>query len=391
MKKPRVAIILTHRIQYFINLFDELHRRNNLELLVIYAHETKVVQDNGFGRKISWDNRAHTSFNQVVLPDSATRPHGPFLNSRSRHLAHTLAEFQPDLLYLNGYMNAIQLQAWWWALRHQVPYLLRCDGDNIGRRSAWKAAVRRKLVFPFTRGACKVTHQGAQNKAFWAANGATEAQLVWVPCVSDSQIFRVQAFVSAAARQEFRTQYNTGPGDLALVISGKLESRKRPQDAIRALALCKDLPVRLWILGSGVLEEELKNLARELGVNDKITWLGFKNQSQIPAILQAADILLHTSQADPWPYAILDGAISGLALLLSDHTGSHPDWMAKPAAGMVFGVGKPDEIAGCLKTFVTQPKLLKACQQAAVTRAADYTETNFCDIFEGLVTACRRP
>ena len=116
-----------------------------------------------------------------------------------------------------------------------------------------------------------------------------------------------------------------------------------------------------------------------------INWLGFKNQSEIPGILQAADILIHTSQADPWPYAILDGAISGMALLLSNRTGSYPDWMAAPAGGMVFETGNIAQIADCLKTFVTNPLRLKAFQQAAEARAAHYTETTFCEIFEGLV------
>lgn len=388
MDKPRVVWLLTHRIQYFVNLLEELHQRGNIDVKAIYAHETANFQDKGFGRKISWDNRAETTFADEVLPDSAQRPHGPFLNSRSRHLSSALATFNPDVVHLNGYTNAIQLQGWVWAMRHRLPYLIRCDGDNIGKKRGWKSAIRRQLVRPITTNAAKVMYQGQQNRDFWETNGARSDQLVWVPCVSDSQVFRVTAFEHEDARQQFRAGLGSAPDEIVFVMSGKLEPRKRPADAIQAIARMRHLPIKLWFLGSGVLTDELKTLSQHLGVEEKIRWLGFQNQSQIPAILQASDVLLHASQMDPWPYAILDGAISGTALLLSDRTGSYPDWMAPPSAGRVFECGNVSQLAQAMEVMATHPEQLQAYRQAARSRAAAYTESTFCDIFEQAVFKC---
>ncbi|HHP7245966.1 MAG TPA: glycosyltransferase family 4 protein [Elainellaceae cyanobacterium] len=390
MDKPRVVWLLTHRIQYFTNLLEELHHRGNVEVKAIYAHETANFQDKGFGRKISWDNRHTTSFPNDVLHDSAERPHGPLLNSRSRYLDKALNDFKPHVVHLNGYTTAIQLQGWWWAIRHQVPYLIRCDGDNIGKKTGWKSTIRRQIVRPITGNASKVMYQGRQNREFWESNGANDHQLVWVPCVSDSQVFRVTAFETDASRQRFRADIGAAAHETVFVMSGKLEPRKRPSDAIRALARLTDLPIKLWFLGSGQLEAELKTLSQQLGVDDQITWLGFRNQSQIPAILQAADVLLHASQMDPWPYAILDGAISGTALLLSDRTGSYPDWMADPPAGLVFECGNVEHLAQCMTAMATDSAQLMSYRDAAKTRAADYTESTFCNIFEQAVFECLR-
>lgn len=384
-KNPRVAWLLTHRIQYFVNLLDELQQRDNVEVLAVYAHETQSFRDRGFGLNINWDNREKTGFAEKLLPDSAQRTYGPFLNSRSRELDKVLKEWQPDFIYLNGYTHAISIQGWRWADRHNVPFAIRCDGDTLTEKVAWKSAIRRKLVSVITGDAYRVTHQGRENKKFWQENGATEKQLIWTPCVSDSEVFRVKAFENEAERQSFRQAHEVGENDVVFVVSGKLIPRKRPADAIHAIAQNRDLPLRLWFLGSGELEAELKALATQLQVSDKIYWWGFRNQSEIPKILQGADVLLHPSQADPWPYSILDGAISGLALLLSNKTGSYPDWMADPPAGKAFACGDIDDLSRCIQEMVRDRDQLQAYQNAAQTRSQEYTESNFCQIFEDMV------
>ncbi|MEC4805279.1 MAG: glycosyltransferase family 4 protein [Jaaginema sp. PMC 1079.18] len=384
-KTPRVAWLLTHRIQYFVNLLDELQQRGNVAVLAVYAHETQSFRDRGFGLNISWDNREQTGFAEKLLSDSAQRTYGPFLNSRSNELGKVLDEFQPDFIYLNGYTHAISIQGWWWAKTHNVPFAIRCDGDTLTQKVAWKSAIRRKLVSVITGDAYRVTHQGRENQQFWRENGATEAQLVWTPCVSDSQVFRVKAFESEGEQAKFRQAHEVAENEVVFVVSGKLIPRKRPADAIKAIAQYRDLPLRLWFLGSGELEGELQALATQLGVSERIYWWGFRNQSEIPKILQAADVLLHPSQADPWPYSILDGAISGLALLLSNRTGSYPDWMATPPAGKAFACGDIDDLGRCLREMEGDRAQLQVYQNAAQQRAQEYTESKFCQIFENMV------
>lgn len=385
--KPRVAWLLTHRIQYFTNLLDELHRRDKVDVMAVYAHETQSFRDSGFGLNIKWDNRDNTAFTEILLPDSSKRVIGPFLNSRSRELNKVLNHWRPDFIYLNGYTDAICIQGWRWAVNHGIPFAIRCDGDTFKLRSPLKAKFRRRLVSLVTRNAYRVTYQGRENRKFWQENGSNDDQLLWVPCVSDSQIFRVRAFATEADRQSFRRANNVGLNDIVFIVSGKLSPTKRPADAIYAIAKCPELPLKLWFLGSGELEAELRALATRLNVTEKIHWWGFRNQSECPKILQAADVLLHPSQADPWPYSILDGAISRLALLLSNKTGSYPDWMAPPSAGITFKCGDIENLSQCLEKLVCDRVQLKSYQDSAYERSNEYTESVFCQIFEDMVVS----
>lgn len=385
--KVRVALIFSHRIQYFTNLLDELQRRGRVDVCAIYAHETARINDQGFGRRIRWDNRTTAVFPEIVLSRSARRPHGRFLNSFSLELFTALRDFAPDAVHLNGYSNSIQWLGWSWAVARGVPVLGRGDGDTLGQstRSPW--ALQMMLARMFTRRLAHLFYQGEENRAFWLLRGARAERMSWVPCVSDGQLFRTNAFSSPAERDVFRGELGARPGDVIFVVSGKLEARKRPADAIEALARSGTDSARLWFLGSGPLEKELVVLARERGLEGRIAWLGFRNQSGMPRLLQAADVLLHPSERDPWPYSILEGAISGLALLLSDRVGSHPDWIAGAGAGRVFSCGNADQLANFLHHFATEPDELAKFKTAASRAGENYTESNFCERFEGVVKA----
>ena len=381
----KIAFIFTHRIQYFTNLLDELDRRGRVKVAAFHAHETTTSRDAGFAREIAWDNREKTQYPETVLADSAARSHGPFLHSFSRKLGEALDRFEPDVVHLNGYNSVIQWQALLWAKRRGIPTLARGDGDTLAglRRSAF--APQTVVARTFARSVDHVFHQGIENEKFWLGRGVSPARLSWIPCVSDGEIFRKNAFPEDKQRTAFREKHGVGPADVVFIISGKLEARKRPADAVEALARCGDTHARVWVLGSGPLQEELKVLAREQGVEHRITWLGFRNQTELPAVLQAADALVHPSAQDPWPYSILEGVISGLALLLSNRVGSYPDLITKAGAGEVFAVGDVGALARQMAKFTDNRTLRESYQQAARAEAARYTESAYCDRLEAVV------
>jgi glycosyltransferase involved in cell wall biosynthesis len=237
----------------------------------------------------------------------------------------------------------------------------------------------------FTRSAAHVFFQGGENRKYWLARGATPERMSWIPCVSDSQVFRRPAFATELERSAFRAANNAGAGDVVFVVSGKLEPRKRPADAIEAFARCEVGNARLWFLGSGPLQEELCALAKSRTVEKKITWFGFRNQNELPTVLQAADVLLHPSEQDPWPYSVLEGAVSGLALLLSNRVGSYPDWQEPPSPAIVFGCGDIGELVDAIKSLALDHTKLTEVRRAAKAKSSRYTEQEFSERFESAV------
>jgi len=384
---PRVAFIFTHQIQYFTNVLDELHRRGKINILAIYAHQTGQLHDAGFERVIEWDNRIDRLFPSVLLADTVKRRLDVFTSSFSLGLFRELERFNPDIIHLNGYSTAIQWLGWLWALLHRKRIIVRGDGDTLVTSGGKRHLIGRSLSTLFTRFAHHVFYQGEENRKFWLARGAKARRLSWIPCVSDNLVFRTRAFTSDEERRNFRSQARAAADDVVFVVSGTLTARKRPADVLRALAQLPDPRCKVWFLGSGPLERELRDLAVSLGIEDRIHWWGFRNQTEMPRILQAGDVLLHLSERDPWPYSVLEGALSGLALLLSDCTGSHPDLIRAAGAGETFMCANIENLRDKMSFFVANPSLRMAYREAAVSESTKYSETSFCDIFEGTVAA----
>jgi len=387
---PRIAFIFTHRIQYFTNLLDELQRRGRIEPVAVYAHETAALTDSGFGRRISWDNRRDSNFAEVLLPHSAKQAQGRFFSSFDIAVARSLDRLKPDCIHLNGYAKAIQWQAWRWARKHKVPILLRGDGDTLDGDNRRRSFARNWLARIFTSAAAHVFFQGEENRKYWVARGAVPGKMSWLPCVSDSAVFHRPAFRDEEARQAYRRQHGADSDDVVFVVSGKLISRKRPSDALRMLAQDPSTRIKVWFLGSGPLETELKMLAASLGVTSRVYWWGFRNQTEMPFVLQAADVLLHLSQTDRWPYSVLDGAASGLALLLSDRTGSYPDWLELPPACVIFPCGNIPELVSVAAHLAQDKPRRTELQRLAKSKSNRYTEREFSERFETAVFSVLR-
>ncbi|GLB58984.1 glycosyltransferase family 4 protein [Cytobacillus sp. NCCP-133] len=106
------------------------------------------------------------------------------------------------------------------------------------------------------------------------------------------------------------------PNDAIMLLSvGELGSRKNHEVAIRALAKAEHKNLYYVICGSGDLEQYLKNLSKELGVSDKILFLGFRKD--IAELIKCADIYVFPSQREGLGIAALEGMAGGLPLISS--------------------------------------------------------------------------
>lgn len=389
-RKPKVVWLFTHRIQYFTNLLDELEARGKVENLAVYAIETTSMVDLGFQRIICWDNRPTAAFREIVLkPELTVRGLG-FWASYCSEVWRLLRAESPDFVMINGYSSAIAWQGFMWCACHRVPFGLRGDGDTLRKRAWWKRILRQAAVAPFASRASLVLHQGVENRRFWQTNGAKQDRFVWVPCVSDTSLFGPAAFPEEDARADFRRLHGATAGDVVFICSGKLEPRKRQIDILHAAAIADAPRAKYWFLGSGPDSERLMDAASKLGIADRCTWLGFQNQTAMPKCLAAADVLVHPSENDPWPYAVLEGARVGLPLLLSHLVGSTPDWLATPTAALSFPCGNTAALAAAIRALEADNVLRQSLGSAAMTHAARHTEPYFAEIIENAVASTVR-
>jgi len=164
--------------------------------------------------------------------------------------------------------------------------------------------------------------------------------------------------------------------DIRLVYLGVLDGSRGIDVAIRAARHLKDqdCPVTFVVVGDGPNREELRNLANQLDVSDRVEFTGRLSFSRVQDIMARSDVGLIAHYAtDAWnttiPNKLFDYMSSALPVVVSD---------AKPMArivrqegcGKVFKDRNPHDLARCIKDLRDPGvrRRLGKCGQAAIHR-----------------------
>lgn len=170
-------------------------------------------------------------------------------------------------------------------------------------------------------------------------------------------------------------------GPVVRILSvGRLVEKKGVEIALRALArLPRDLgDWRYEVGGSGPLLEDLKRLAGELGLDDRVEFLGSLDSAAVRRRLEAADIFLLPSltakngDMEGIPVALMEAMASGACVVSTHHSGI-PELVAHGACGLLAQEGDVDDLVVQLKRALAEPAL----RQALARRARRKVEAEF--------------
>lgn len=145
-----------------------------------------------------------------------------------------------------------------------------------------------------------------------------------------------------------------------IVSSGRiLNSIKGHDIALKALALATKghgLPFEYFIAGTGPDLDALRALASKLGIEKKVTFLGWVEPHDLFSLYHNSDILIHPSPVhDPFPNAILEGMAAGLIVLASDTCGSAVDRIKNGINGFIHRAGDFNGLAEQLQFLFKNP------------------------------------
>jgi len=114
------------------------------------------------------------------------------------------------------------------------------------------------------------------------------------------------------ARYAIRAALGIPESEIVVGIVGRLVPVKNHELLFRAQPLLEEAlkrPVRIMVVGSGLREGELMGYARELGIQDRVLWLGWRQD--LPELYSAMDACALTSFDEGTPVAILEALASG--------------------------------------------------------------------------------
>ncbi|MCJ0700453.1 glycosyltransferase [Frigoribacterium faeni] len=173
----------------------------------------------------------------------------------------------------------------------------------------------------------------------------------------------------------YRSPYDPGVAMPNLVLVGRLNPRKGPDVAIRALKRLVDdgLDANLTLVGSVYpgyewFEDELRTLASDLDVADRIEFVGF--QSDPTAFLERASIVLVPSRVEPFGTVAAEGMAAARPTVVTDIDGL-AEIVDSDEVGLKFPVGDDRELAQRCADLLRNPDLAARIAVAGQHSVAD--------------------
>ena len=378
MAALRLAVVASHPVQYHAPLYRELAGRCDLE--VFFAHRATPSDQAraGFGVGFDWDVDLLSGFPHRFLRNVARRPGlDRFLACDTPEIGARLRDGRFDAVLLQGWHLKAFLQALASAKRLRLPVMVRGDSQLETPRSALKKLVKAASYPMFLRLFDAALYVGERSRAYWTHYRYPRERLVFSPHCVDTAWFSNRATVRAA--EELRGRLGLSRDRKLALFAGKLVPFKRPLDLVAAAARTRaeGREVEIMVAGAGPLEAELIAAARAADV--PIHPLGFRNQTEMPAVYAAADVLVLPSDGrETWGLVANEALACGKPLILSDAVGAAPDLAADGTAGRVFPVGNvialADALHGVLSLPPTAAAIAAKSRRYSLDAAADGVE-----------------
>lgn len=124
---------------------------------------------------------------------------------------------------------------------------------------------------------------------------------------------------------------------------------------IRALSLLPNNVV-LHIYGNGPLEDELKKLAKDLGVEERALFKGFASHEVLPEKLKEADVFVRPSRSEGLGVSFLEAMAAGLPVIATN-VGGISDFLTHEKTGLFVEVDSPEGVADAVMRLVENSAL----------------------------------
>jgi glycosyltransferase involved in cell wall biosynthesis len=162
--------------------------------------------------------------------------------------------------------------------------------------------------------------------------------------------------VKSGDRSKLRDSWGAGPEDKIVGLVSRLEEVKGPVYFIKAAGVvAKDLPgTKFVVAGDGSLKKSLEKLSLELGLKEKIKFLGWQDNSL--EIISVLDILVQPSLNEAVGRVLLEAQALGVAVVAS-RTGGIPEIVKDEVAGILVEPGDHQAIAQALSELLKNDRL----------------------------------
>ncbi|QDE38329.1 glycosyltransferase family 4 protein [Luteibacter pinisoli] len=293
---------------------------------------------------------------------------------------HRVAPFDALQALFSGSCSLVAALA---AVLIRVPYavhiaggeLVALDDIDYGGRRRWRSRLREAVVL---RAAASVT----------AASAPIMDALRDLGIPADRVPLGVDLDRWAPLAPRGRTR-----ATLRLIHVASLNRVKDQSTLLMALALVakQGIAFDVDIVGVDTLDGRIEGISRELGIDDRVRFLGFRTQAALRPFLAAADLLVMSSRHEAGPLVLLEAAVVGVPAV-GTAVGHFAEWA--PEATLAVPVGDAAALANGIIALANDEarrlRIATEAQRRALAEDADATARAFMAQYEAMTGAGRR-
>ena len=301
----------------------------------------------------------------------------------SRQSRDAVAAFEPNLIHTHTFLG-IGLQAVRTARGLETP-LIGTNHWSVGGFD---------LYVPFFRGAFRRITSRLVARYYQQCDCVTAPSQFTIeemqtsglrrPCSVVSNPIDTTLFhtVTPQTKQELKSRLNLG--NSVVVCAGRLGREKRVDVLIRAIAAARQsVPdISLVVAGHGSARDQLEKLANELGIADRVRFVGTLNHAALAELFAAADAFAIASTSETQSMVLLQAMACGLPVVgavaggLVEHI--------PPSVGSLADSADPTDFAQKLAQLLAEPRAIEPMKQASRTFAERFSITSIADTWEDI-------
>jgi len=360
----RLAYFVSHPIQYQAPLLRLIAAEPDIQLRVFFYSDfsLKKYPDPGFGRLVEWDVPLTEGYDYQFLDCWGNKQHKNFLQQPiARNILEHLKLGEFDAIWVHGWSHICSFQSILAAENLGIPILLRGESNGLKepQHPAKQLAKKAFLNWLFEK-IYGFLYIGKLNYQFYKSFGISDERLFAMPYAVNNDYFQKQAMLAGNNKEEFRKSLNLEPNRPIILYAAKLIEKKQPQDLLAAYRLLsadglQEPEAYLLIVGDGAMRPQLEAEAKATGWQS-IRFVGFRNQSEMPAIYDLCDVFVLPSSFEPWGLAINEVMNAGKAVVVSNQVGCAPDLVLEGENGRIFAVGDIASLAEAIRWAIANAK-----------------------------------
>jgi glycosyltransferase involved in cell wall biosynthesis len=366
-RRYRVLAVCAHPVQYMSPMLRRMAQHPQLDLKVAYCslRGATAGHDPEFNATMQWDVPLLDGYDWVEVPNRGSGSEG-FFGLHNTGLWKFIREGRYDaVLIYTGYPRSSFWISYFAAKLSGTAFIFGTDATTLVPMTGpkWKKHVKR-IIWPLLfRLASQVIVPSTGTRDLMRSLGIPEERITLTPYSVDNDwwLARSREIDRAAVRQIWGVGLDTG----VVLFCAKLQPWKRPQDLLQAFAQAKLENATLIIAGDGPLRGEMERQAAELGIADRVRFLGFVNQTQLPALYTSSDLLVLPSSYEAFGVVVNEAYLCACPVVASDHVGAARDLIAPVNPGLIYPCGDVPALARILRDTLQDRRRLTEFGHAA--------------------------